>query len=155
MAEQQQVRKRSRDGEYAKVSFAKTMNANPKTREANVWAALKGNSPQMQSLQKEFMQAFQQHGFGCVEGSKWQEYERKQEVEDEVEYLTRAQIFKREAKDQASTDAKIEWAEEQGEGSHLPGQGKGWFKDPLRKGLPVYKYSTLKYKEIFAKTQVD
>ena len=147
-----QARKRSRDGEYAKAVFAKTMLANPKTREANVWLNLKGNSPHMQALQKEFMEAFQQKGFGCVEGSKWTEYERKQEVAAEVEYLTKAQIYKREANDQAATDAKIAWAVAQGEGTPEPGQGKGWFKDPSRGGQPVYKHDHgYKYKDSFTK----
>ena len=50
--------------------FNRTIAANPQSREATVWSNLKGNSPCVQALQKEFMETFQKHGFGCVEGSK-------------------------------------------------------------------------------------
>ena len=70
MAMAEPSKKRCRTVEYEKASFNRTSVANPQSREATVWANLKGNSPSVQALQKEFMETFQKHGFGCVEGSK-------------------------------------------------------------------------------------
>ena len=47
------------------------MAANSTSKEAAVWGKLKGKNKYMVKLRREFVEQFQAHGFGIVEGSKW------------------------------------------------------------------------------------
>ena len=83
----------------------------------------------MQQLQSVCMSDFQQKGFGMVEGSKWMHHTFVQEYSSGETYLTKEQIFKEECKSVENTEAKIQWARDQGEGVNQPGKQKGFYKD--------------------------
>ena len=95
-----------------------------------MWSNLRGASPGVQALQKECMEPFRTHGFGCVEGSKWAQYEHRQSIETDDIYLARALNFKLEAKGEAVADDNIAHATKQREGTPPVGEGKGWLNGP-------------------------
>ena len=96
----------------------------------------------MVMLRKQFLKDFQEKGFGFVEGSKWTTYTSQEDVIAPEEYMTRAQIWKAECKDDKNTDAKIAWAIAQGEGTDAPKQGRGYYKDETRQNEYVYRYAS-------------
>ena len=130
------------------------MSANPTSEEAVVWNNIQGKSPVMQRLQREFMQDFQQKGFGMVSGSKWTQHNFIQEVDSSTIFMTREQIFKEECKSVENTESKIQWAINQGEGVDQPGKQKGFYKDETRQNAYVYRYQrNTEYKEKMQKQQ--
>ena len=79
----------------------------------------------MMTLQEEFMDFFKSNGgFGSVSGSKWQQHINQDRFRQTEVYMTEDQILDVE-KNEKNTDAKLAWAEEQGEGTSTPGHGKG------------------------------
>ena len=141
VAEEAAGEKRKRDGgsEYELKTIRKTFDANKNTQEAKVFFSFTGKTPAVIALRRQFLQEFQEKGFGFVEGTRWTQNLSKEEHVAEEEYMSAAQILKAECKDAAATQAKIDFALAQGEGNCMPGQGKG-YKDASRGDVLVYRY---------------
>ena len=119
-------RHREREFEFQQRSVDATMAANSTSKEAAVWGKLKGKNKVMVKLRREFVEQFQAHGFGFVEGSKWVSMIDTETYSSKDSYKTEAQIYEAEAKCPVPTAAKIETAKAMGQGVPPPGATLGW-----------------------------
>ena len=95
----------------------------------------------MASLREDFQRSWEQTGFGFAQGEKWKQHTGVDLWEQESEYLTKAQIRKKEAGNRKSTAKKIATAKALGRGKNIPGQYMGYYYDESR-GEYVYLYSS-------------
>ena len=95
-----------------------------------MWANLQSSG--MKQLRDEFISLFREKGFGCVEGSKYEEMLQGDDYNIDTTYYTEAQIRDAEKGDLLAVRGKIETAKALGEGIDAPGQYRGYYKDPTR-----------------------
>ena len=89
------------------------------------WGKLKGKSQFMLKLRAEFVQEFQEKGFGFVEGSKWINMIDQESYTSKDSYKTEKQIYAAEEIWPEGTQAKINTAKAMGKGVPPPGPMKG------------------------------
>ena len=129
-----------REWEYKQKAIGATFAGNPGTKEAKVWEKLQGKNRTLISLRKEFIEEFNEKGFGFVEGSKWSGHLDVEEFKQSDSFKTWSQILVAEANDEKNAQAKVRTAKAEGQGVPPPGDCKGWYLDPSREDEPVYKY---------------